>query len=230
MLNRSLYFFKELLTLFALRRSIHPKKYFVSEKYKLIYIPVSKSGNSTVKKIILESEGVYSKSDTPYHVHRSSEFKEYTKRNLKKEWENYFCFTVVRHPVERFISSYNNKFLDKEKITKRGFEFTRYLNGYLKQDMSLEDVFKRINRLPERLMDEHFVSQYYWIYKYHKVNPKIYKLEELNFLIEDLRLLGLNIDNVGTSNKSNFKSEVSEDTINKIKCKYKRDMVIFDYD
>ncbi len=75
---------------------------------------------------------------------------------------HYFCFTFVRHPFDRVVSFYKDKFL-RPRQEGREFDYASYLGGVFRQDDSFEQVCAAIARIPDRLSDRHFVSQGFWL-------------------------------------------------------------------
>jgi hypothetical protein len=73
----------------------------------------------------------------------------------------YFCFTLVRHPFQRVISFYKDKFL-RPRLEGRPFEYASYLGGVFRSSDGFEAVCHAIARIPDRLADRHFVSQAFW--------------------------------------------------------------------
>ena len=183
--------------------SIHRKKFFVLEEQKIIYVPISKAANSTIKAMLLSAVGFETSSpDDPYHVHRSIEFRRFTKNRLPRDHRKYFMFTVVRSDEDRLRSCYQNKFRDSNKVSRRGFEFGEYLGGYLNLSDSYPEFRQKVERLPNDVRDEHLVEQFYWIYGVHKANPRLYSLERLEDLREDLRTWGLQVGGIGAANRT----------------------------
>jgi sulfotransferase famil protein len=201
---------RELLSIILPFVSIHRKKYFVVEDLKVIYIPVSKAANTSVKVALLNSIGVYEESKNPYSVHQDSQYAKYTKTRLPRNYKDYFLFTVVRNPEDRLRSCYENKFLDIEKISKRGYEFSGYLGGYLSLSDEYHVFLKKLSRLPNRLKDEHFVSQYYWVCDLHKANPRVYDIGDIDQCMLDISLFSgktVAIENKNKSDKPHVESK-----------------------
>ena len=228
--------FRESATLLGLRSSIHPRKYFVSDELKTVYIPISKSGNSSIKKMLLRAEGIpeseLSHPTKPYFIHSNKNLKRFTQSRWRKKWDDYFTFTVVRNPVSRFISSHYNKFLDQEKIDQRGFELHRHLSGLFTPDLSAIDLLNTLMTISDKMTNEHFVPQKFWIYKHHKCQPSIYNLENLTPLIVDLHARGVHIKAIEHSNHSKgiHLTPVSKELLALIARRYKDDFVTFDYE
>lgn len=196
---------REILALWFPRFSIHRKKFFVLEEQRIIYVPVSKAANSTVKALLLDALGHETSSKTdPYYIHRNSEFSGFTKRRLPKNYQDYFMFSVVRSEEERLRSCHQNKFLDSGKVVKRGFEFSEYLGGYFKPQDSWPEFEEKVSRIPDRVREEHIVSQSYWIYQVHRANPRLYSVRKLDELCEDLRAWGLKVGSPAEVNKTSM--------------------------
>jgi|APSaa5957512576_1039674.scaffolds.fasta_scaffold526696_1 hypothetical protein len=66
---------------------------YISEKYKLIFIPIPKNGSTTIRK--LDELGFIQGSLEKY----------------KDVIENYIVFSVIRNPLSRLVSSYTETIL-----------------------------------------------------------------------------------------------------------------------
>ncbi|WNC73122.1 sulfotransferase family 2 domain-containing protein [Thalassotalea psychrophila] len=228
------YRFREVATFLHLRSSIHGKQYFVSDKLKLVYVPVAKAGNTSIKQMILRAEGIpeseFNDPSNPYLVHGKKSLKHYSRKKWDNKWNEYFLFSVVREPTDRFISAHYNKFKDHSKISKQGFEFKKHLNGIFKLDMSALELIDTIKNIPNRMLNVHIVPQNFWIYKHHNCNPKIYKLEKINQLFEDLNSKGFNIEmKQENESKSKPTREIDSKLKEKVLKRYKEDYDKFNY-
>lgn len=200
---------REMISIILPYASVHRKKYFVVDELKVIYIPVSKAANTSIKVALLKAIGVYQESANPYAAHQEKKYSVYTRRKLPSNYKDYFIFTVVRDQEERIKSCYKNKFMDLEKIRRRGFEFDGYLGGYFKLSDSYDDFLRKVAHMPDRIKDEHFVSQYYWICDLHKANPRVYHIDCMDQCVSDISLFTGRKIEVKIENRSGGKAESS---------------------
>jgi hypothetical protein len=73
----------------------------------------------------------------------------------------YFCFSIVRHPIDRIVSFYKDKFL-RPRIEGRPFEYAGYLGGIFDPADDFATVCAKIATIPDRLADRHFIAQGFW--------------------------------------------------------------------
>ncbi|CAK8675480.1 unnamed protein product [Clavelina lepadiformis] len=83
----------------------------LSDKYKLAYCPVPKTGCSNMKRIVLELNGYNTTKLENLQVHDVSHQIHYEDYGIPETMEkmSYTSVILVRHPYERLVSSYNNK-------------------------------------------------------------------------------------------------------------------------
>lgn len=95
------------------------RMYFVSAKYDLAYWFIPKVASSTVKKILVEAELGTPAEYGPGGVHAMARRLSARRRDLSRCWK----FTVIRDPVRRLLSAYNDRVvgqvLNKYKGLKR---------------------------------------------------------------------------------------------------------------
>ena len=95
------------------------KNLYVLEKYKLVYCPIHKAGSTTFTHILLMligkadmskpfEGGVYHAGHN--HIPKIDQFTRDRKEEILKE---YFKVMIVRDPLERLLSAYKDKMLDK---------------------------------------------------------------------------------------------------------------------
>ena len=146
-------------------------KNFKDNKSAFIHIPKS-AGNSF-------STGLYG------IVNGHHTAFDYYKDN-KKEWEKLFSFTVVRNPLDRFLSAYN--FLKNNGVNKFDERFSIQQN--LKNtnvNIFIDKFFNNRNRFFKPYL--HFIPQINFIlhrkYKYSLIS-RVYKFESLEDSYKDI--------------------------------------------
>ena len=178
------------------------------DEYKIGYVPIPKSGCSSIKFAIAEflNLGISKK-----RIH--SELKM-TKIQKKSDFEDFFIFSIVRNPIDRIYSAY------KSKITKDpNKESPSLINGVQKAlakyygdafygGMSFQKYLEKVSEIKDLHADEHFRSQYFTL---HDEDGNLFcdyvgNLENVNY---DIKILsekhGLPFDNIGHfGNKANY--------------------------
>ena len=92
---------------------------FVGELHKVIYCPVYKSGTATMKSLLQETSGSNKSLWLRYNPNKPSKqmrsagityLKDYDMDNMVHRLDTYYSFMVVRHPFDRLLSAYYEKF------------------------------------------------------------------------------------------------------------------------
>ena len=163
---------------------------------------------------------------------------DYYKDN-KKEWEKLFSFTVVRNPLERFLSAYNflknngvNKF-DKQFSIKQNLKNTNV-------NIFIDKYFNNRNRFSKTYL--HFIPQINFILhqKYqHSLISRVYKFESLEDsykdIVRDIKLVNPRFEPLHDSlpkineTKTKFAEKTSLDEINDKNIKIIKDYYSADY-
>ncbi|MDH3467488.1 MAG: sulfotransferase family protein, partial [Gammaproteobacteria bacterium] len=100
-----------------------PKAIAVSE-LRLIYVPVAKVANRSIKAAIAERAGL------PYRNHPNEAAWNYIPLATVADSNDYFRFSIVRNPLDRLLSCYTQKILVYRKLPHLRWEFWRYGNRF----------------------------------------------------------------------------------------------------
>jgi hypothetical protein len=151
-------------------------------------------------------------------------YRYYKKRFSHNQYKDLYKFSTVRHPYNRFISSYT--FLQNGGLTTYDREISKLINSYDNIDSFLQRNYKTLKR------NLHFKSQHNFIFvRYKKQVNDIFKIEELNEYKVFFNLK-LNID---TSHKLNStiktkKTKISQESKDILREIYKNDFTLLGYE
>ena len=77
----------------------------ISHKHKFVYIAITKTGSTTVRHLLTKYSDICSKTGKgPFGHHVKSNDLKDTFDSQNWAWDDYFKFTVARHPVSRLYS------------------------------------------------------------------------------------------------------------------------------
>lgn len=245
MINKIKYLFggiSRIIKYLLIYRTFRAVEYIIFEKEKLIYIPIPKCWNTSIKKSLAS---LITAKELPfwYAVHEIKFPTVLIGRSLPKkylDWK-YLIFTAIRDPLERLISCYYSKYhTDKEKIKNGTFrtdlrykklDFDDYLFWYLRKDPgNVENFIKKVLKIPTFLMDNHFrpMTNFIWA---SKKSIKIIDMKNLDEEFEPIRIK-YNLPRLETHNKTSKDKQpvikgLSVKLIEKIKIKYREDYELY---
>lgn len=221
-------------------------KYIIFENEKIIYIPISKCWNTSVKEFFLGLVDKNQQLPFEYAIHQIAFPKITVGRRLSKKYLDwtYTILVIIREPLERLISCYYSKYIkDKEKISNGKFrrktkdnklDLHDYLFWYLRKDpWNVENFLKKIIKIPIFLMDEHFkpMSDYVRVDREDFDKLTFINLDNLNewlnFIKEKLNLKEIKIRNKTEQKKEKIIRKLPSKLVKKIKNIYKKDYILY---
>ena len=128
---------------------------FINHKHKFIFIHIPKTAGTSIRNSF-DMNGYDKKVVRKSYPHsRCSEVKEYCGEKI---WDEYFKFSFVRNPFDRFVSTY---FYFKDYGRDN---FGDMLTGYIvNRFSSFEDFTKNFINIPSKLFAyPHFNEQVCW--------------------------------------------------------------------
>lgn len=202
---------------------IAPGTLIILENKKLVYLVISKTGNSSIKTTFIESN-----VPDNYSIHRKDWHIVYT---LNDDMKNYYKFTFVRNPFDRLVSCYVSKYHEDQK---RGMKlrFSHYLFGVIKKDKGFDNFVKNVLRIPTFLADDHFIRQYALVYKNGKsLVDYIGKFENMKEDFEAIKqkFKLSDLPHFNKSKKGNWMDYYTLETAKLVYNHYKKDIEIFGY-
>jgi hypothetical protein len=138
----------------------------------LSYIRIPKAANTSISYAMLSKKypDLQEKNPDEYQINFLADVNLLPAMKVKTET----IFTVVRNPFARLVSVYRDFF----ETNHTPFIYSTYLFGILKQEISFAEFVSRINRIPDRLKDQHFRPQHCFFKPY----------ENRGFAIESIKL------------------------------------------
>lgn len=128
-------------------------RHIVFHEARLIYTSVPKSANTSVKTALMET--FVPEFDRTKRVHGDHGlFEVVRERDLPHKYLDYFRFTVVRNPFDRFVSFFVQKIAKRRKVNpslqRVGFE----------HGMTFADACRLVAELPDHGANPHYRSQH----------------------------------------------------------------------
>lgn len=190
----------------------------------LNYIRIPKAASTSMSKVMLEKKypSLNQKDITEAQINFLTDV------NLQSEALNAAVyFTIVRNPFARLVSVYRDMFENPEHYIYRD-----YLFGILPQQISFSDFVERINRIPDRLKDQHIRPQHSFLkyYKQRNLGVKVFKLEESEPLNQFLNQYDLILPHINRSLEPyDYRSYYNASTLDTVREIYRVDITEFNY-
>ncbi len=208
-----------------------PREFVVDPSRKIAYLVNSKVACSSIKACM------YNVEIDDDRIHTIVGKSNSIRRNALPQTErDFFKFTFVRNPLPRLVSCYESKYHnDITQYEKKVLDFDHYLFGFIREDRGFEHFIRRIVKIPNCLMDKHFLIQYDWIHDRagHQLVDYVGKLETLN---EDFKEIQekYNLKELPhfnrTSPKKNWMDFYTLETARLVHKKYRKDFEAFGYE
>jgi len=209
---------------------IDPVVYIINHNKELVYIPIAKVANSSIKASMCEQklDGV----KEYYQIHSLV-----TKANkLDEETEKYYKFSFVRNPYDRLVSCYVNKYIEDKKYleTKGHLYMDSYLFGYIRRPKDFSDFIRKICKIPTWLEDQHFQKQYNLLYD-KSGNCLADYVGKYENILEDFEILKEKFDldplpHYNQTSKGNWMDYYTLETAELVYKKYYKDFQTFGYE
>ena len=209
------------------------------DKYKAVYIPIPRVANTSFKKMFLQVNSRKKLlSNKMKKIHDSFNFPKLPEKDLLSN--KYFKFTFVRNPYDRLVSCYLAT-IKKSGITNEGF-YRGVHRGLLENskkfnsEMSFDEFAEVVSEIPDDKSNEHFKSQYTFLYRKGKFLPNfVGKLENLEKDLKEI-FSTLKIKRVvfpeklnSSKEKANYRKYYSDKTKKIVKKRYEKDLKLLKY-
>jgi hypothetical protein len=174
----------------------------VSERHRILYIPVAKCGCTSLKSAMIALAGVeqYEKAiELGVHLitDRFNTGVQLKDKSMKDAWkilasDEYFKFAVVREPFERMVSAYLEKFV-YNRHHPENLLHTRPVIGMvqgtdaidLQRGISFDEFIAAVIGQEAMQLDPHWRPQYLYMENIKHLS-KVYRLENIGKLQVDL--------------------------------------------
>lgn len=203
--------------------------YHYSDKYKLAYVSIPKSGCTTFKNIMHKLDNPeYEYSDNPCSIHMHK-----IKQQRLEISKDYYKFTFVRNPIDRFLSFYVNKIIH---FPEQGTHLSNILSSYgFYKNMSIISFFEIVEDIDPLGHEEHYAPQINFVY-YPDNSIRTSFIGKLENVVNDWGVLknkfGIKED-VFDCNQSGRSINLEDLTTREIDCIanfYERDLEYFKYE
>lgn len=138
---------------------------WVCDRLKVCYVVNPKVASSSI--LVALSELATGKPVGEYW-HNHPAIVPFRRTSYRSVPADYFRFSIVRHPADRIVSLYRQKFL-RRRLESAPFEYERYLGGLILLADNFETFCAKVARIPDRIADRHFISQSFWFEKICRV-------------------------------------------------------------
>lgn len=201
---------------------------FVPNLY-VVYLSVPKAGSSSISYAMLKMNNLFNDIDVYEHSLLGKALTNRQSVMLPKP--DLPIFTFVRHPIVKFLSYYQNKFVE----AKNGeFELIHLKKLGFSPSMTLEEVVDYMLTIPVDEMEHHAQPQSNILIKHGELLPDyVGKLESLATEWDNIEAMALNqFKLTQVRNQSRFYREsgtYSQAVMDKLIQYYRNDLFLFDY-
>lgn len=137
----------------------HESVYTYYQELGVLFVSVPKTANSSINYLLLERAGLLLHDTNDCRtIHNMKNQLRIPRSLVCKLPKATFSFAFVRNPFDRIVSLYKNKVLHEDHV------ITRKYFGLIYPCMPFPDFVRVIGRIPDRLADVHFRSQYSLLY------------------------------------------------------------------
>lgn len=211
------------------KRNNQIENFTINSGDKICFIHIPKTGGTSIGKILGIESPIHKKA-IQYELEEGNNF-----------FKNRFSFGVVRNPFDRFLSLYNYARLEvscyHNNLDPSKAKFGKHLDYQLLKNASVKDCAKFLieGKLQHDMAWNHWLPQFTWLYdrKGEKcLVDKVYKLEELEELQNDLNTLGIKFKSfpvLNTSKLMDYKDEIDPESKILLEKYYQKDLQLFSY-
>lgn len=168
------------------------KRAIICQNLNFFYVSIPKCGCTSLKYWIYNIEfnrefKKYTKDDKRINIHNCQEFKTIPSSKILEEKQDYKVITIVRDPIERFLSAYSNRVIHhkqlseqsiyKDQIAAAGLKFNPDINYFVENLESYQKCAKPIWHHTKPVIN--IIGSNLDLY------TNIYRIREMNRIRED---------------------------------------------
>lgn len=195
---------------------------------RVMYHGIPKNASTSVKNALYAYEHGHEFEGNKQWIHKGNEKggSIYPKINQIDEYHQWFHFTVVRNPLDRFKSFYNDLFAGTTNIRHNVPPF--YTDNKIElKPKPVDEVIEIVESFQDEEADEHFASQSSFIY----CDVEIIKMEELSERWESITdCLGVEYKPLNVYNKSIDTVDLTAQQEKRLWNRYENDFTEFGYE
>jgi hypothetical protein len=200
----------------------------LAEKAGVFYVRIPKAGSTSILSEMLGLLQPTLKKETLTATQVNFLADTWLQADLQN-LNNFTGFTIVRHPLARLASVYRDIFENHEN---RPFIYQHYLAGILPKNISFDEFVSRINRIPDKLKDQHLKPQYLFLrpYQANGIRVTVLKLEDPASILSFLKSYGLGLPHLNQSPAYSYLEYYSKKSLLLAQNMYGHDFRMFNYE
>ncbi len=190
---------------------------------KLAYFCIPKCGKTSVKSLMAE----IGRPNESYFNYGAKVFNPLDRHRAKDAYR----FTVIREPISRLVSAYNDRIGDRDDVRRSGLSTTLCKPLGLNPSPDIEEFVLNLRKyaLINDRVYRHVIPQVKYVGKDANYYDAIYKIQDIPRLADDLsQMLGLELSTRknNSSKKNKTVSDLSNEAIELAKEYYSEDFNI----
>ena len=186
----------------------------IDHDLQCVYIMIPKCACSTIRNLIMKCQR--KSNDVPY-LHGALQCMKRVKPKEAAQYQDYFWFSFLRHPIDRFLSAFKDKYL-RDGPDQRWYRFA---------ERSLDQMIDYIQG-DDDVIDIHFRSQFWYLNRCQHVHVDF--LGTVEHFDRDIQLvkdrLGILYDHEHFRQTS-IKVELTEQQEAQILDRYAKDLLLW---
>jgi len=202
--------------------------YYISDRYRLIYVRVLKCASTSMLKAFLPllDDKLRDKDLSLEVVDALGVY--FRHRVLQKSQISYAKFGLVRSPFQRLVSTY----LDLFDPGAQNFTYASYCFGILRPDMSFSEFVAVLGKIPTMLLGPHFSPQSYILGVPAKKDIIIFRIDkDMTSLISFLKQHGMSLSQANNYPvEYDYRSYYDQNTFAQVRDLYRDDIAAFGYE
>ncbi|ARN74953.1 sulfotransferase family 2 domain-containing protein [Oceanicoccus sagamiensis] len=177
----------------------------ISTPYKLLYTPIAKCGNTSLKQLMIDLSDIQHKDQLKHfsldivtdQFNTGAQLKDIPLKQAREiaHRDDYFKFSVIREPMDRMIDVYIDMFVENRMTTINHFHTDKVLKVVQGEDaidhkkgITFREFIDAIIANPIKTRDPHWVAQHFYL-KGIKNFTKIYRSDQIEQLQVDLQTI-----------------------------------------